>query len=620
MPADHSRLGDLAAWARRWVHWWHPRGLRRWVPLGGWLLALGLLALAIGLVGRWTERSQLTALGERGTARLELYASGLEQQLAQYHHLPAAVRLNPDVLALVRAPNAALVARVNDFLRSMNGAAGASELYVLGLDGKVLAASNWDRPRSFVGVDLSYRPYFAQALRTGFGRLYALGTTSGEAGYYYARSINDGDGPALGVATVKVGLDQLQAPWQHGIAEAALAVDSDGVIILASEPDWKYRTLATLSEATRARIRAARQYENLPLTPLELRVERRLDGGASLVTLPGDGLGGQRRFLLQTRELHGSDWRMIVLTDARDVAATTHAAQALLALAVGFASLLLLYVQERRRVIRLELAAKRLLEQANIELERKVEERTQELLQAQDELVHASRLAALGQMAAVVAHELNQPLAALRTLSDNAVTLLERAQVAAAAGNLGMIGQIVARMANISGQLKLLATKPRAAHGRISLRPCVDHALMLLAPRLAAPGVELRTDLPAELEVVADAAGLEQVLVNLLANALDALGEDGGGRIEILARQEGALVRILVRDDGPGIDPALLPSLFEPFVTSKKVGAGLGLGLTICDGIVAELGGTLRARNRPEGGAEFVIELRGQGRAERVDG
>ena len=599
--------------------WGRAGGQWSWARLAGWLAALGLLVTAIVLVGRWTERSQLASLRERGAARLDLYAAVLDQQLSQFHHLPSAVRLSPDVRALLRSPDEARVAKVNDFLRAMNGAAGASELYVLDRDGKVLAASNWDQPHSFVDVDLSYRPYFTEALRTGFGQLYAIGTTSGEPGYYFARSIDDGDGPPLGVAAVKVGLDQLQAPWRQSIAEAALAVDGDGVIILASEPDWRYRTLAPLPAAVLARIRASRQYENLPLTPLGLRIERRLDVGTSLVTLPDNGQAGYRRLLLQSRELRGSAWRIVVLSSAGDLAATRRAAQALVTLAAGSALFLLLYLGERRRARRLELAAKRLLQQANAELEVKVEERTQALLKAQDELVHASRLVALGQMAAVVAHELNQPLAALRTLSDKAVTLLVRGQVPAATGNLGMIGGIVARMASISGQLKLLATKPRPGRGPISLRPCVDHALMLLAQRLQGQQVRLEVEVPAGLQALADGPGLEQVLVNLIANALDALGRGEDGVIEIVAWQESDLVRLAVRDDGPGIDPALLPNLFEPFVTSKEVGAGLGLGLTISEGIVAEFGGTLRARNRPEGGAELMIELHG-GEAGRSHG
>ena len=576
------------------------------LPAGplGLAVALGLFILAVFVAGSWTERARLADLRERGVARLELHATLLEQELARYHFLPAAVQLNPTVLAFLRDPQDTAVAeQVGRFLGTLNAEAGASELYVLDRAGKVLAASNWDEEISFVGVDLSYRPYFQDALRTGLGRFYGIGTTSGEPGYYYAKAIVEG-GLVLGVATVKVSLDKLQSPWRRSSTQAAMAVDGEGVVILASEPDWKYRTLEPLPRATLDRVRATRQFEDVPLEPLGIRTERLLDAGVRIISLPYGDAGERHRFLLQERVLAPSDWRMIILSDLEDLAAATRAAQALAGLGFGSATLLVLFLRQRRRVIRLELAAKKTLEHANLELERKVAERTRDLLAAQDKLVHASRLAALGQMAAVVAHELNQPLAALRTLSDNAVTLLRRGRASETEGNLGMIAQIVDRMAKISNQLKLFASKPKTVGGPVSIGPCLEHALALLEPRLRDQGVTVTLDIAAaDLQAQADAARLEQVLVNLLGNALDALRGQEGGRIEVSAgSRDGRRVVISVRDDGPGIPPELLPRLFEPFFTTKETGSGLGLGLTISEGIVGELGGTLRARNRPERG------------------
>ena len=570
--------------------------------------------MAVLAAGGWTERARLADLRERGGVRLELHATLLEQELARYHFLPGAVQLNPAVPAFLRDPrrDAAATDRVDRFLQALNAEAGASELYVLDRAGKVLAASNWDTEISFVGVDLSYRPYFQDAVRAGLGRFYGIGTTSGEPGYYYAKPIVDG-GSMLGVAAVKVSLDKLQSPWRRSPTTAAMAVDGDGVVILASEPGWKYRTLEPLPRAVLDRVKATRQFENVPLEPLGIRTEREFDGGTRVVSLPYDEAGGRRRFLLQEWVLSPSGWRMIVLSDLEGLGAAIRAAQATAGLGSGSAMLLVLFLRQRRRVIGLELAAKTALEHANLELERKVEERARDLLAAQDELVHASRLAALGQMAAVVAHELNQPLAALRTLSDNAVTLLRRRRAAEAEDNLGMIAQIVDRMARISGQLKLFAAKPRTVGGPVSIGPCVEHALALLQPRVREQGVTVDAAVPADLRAQADAARLEQVLVNLLGNALDALRDREGGRIEVSAgRDGGGRVVISVRDDGPGVPPELLPRLFEPFFTTKQTGSGLGLGLTISEGIVGEFGGTLRARNRPAGegdGAEFVVAL-----------
>ena len=481
---------------------------------------------------------------------------------------------------------------------------------MLNRDGKVLAASNWDEEVSFVGIDLSYRPYFQDAMRTGSGRLYGIGTTTGEPGYYFARTIGDGGQP-LGVATVKVSLDRLESSWARRPAPSAMVVDSDGVVILTSEPEWKYRTLAPLSAETMRRIQTTRQFERAPLTPLDLRTERDLGDGVQIVSL-GDDTRQRRHdlLLLQERSLSSSGWRMILLSELDDMATVIRSAQAIAGFGLGFLMLLGLYLRQRRRSLKLELAAKTALERANLDLEQKVAERTRDLVAAQDKLVHAGKLAALGQMAAGITHELNQPLAALRTLSDNARTLLQRQRAHEVELNLGMIGQIVERMAQITTQLKVFARKPTGVAGPIAIKPCIDHALMVVASLVQSRRIEIRLEMAApDVRAVADAARLEQVLVNLLSNACDAIGDRAGGEVAIAVTRDLERVAIAVADNGPGIPPDVLPNLFEPFFTTKAAGAGLGLGLTICAGIVREFGGSLRARNPPGGGAEFVIDI-----------
>jgi two-component system, NtrC family, C4-dicarboxylate transport sensor histidine kinase DctB len=301
---------------------------------------------------------------------------------------------------------------------------------------------------------------------------------------------------------------------------------------------------------------------------------------------------------------------MMVLSDLKDLQAVTRAIQIATGFALGLVLLLVLLFRQRHRMVSLELLAKQRLEQTNADLERKVDERTRDLLAAQDELVHAGRLAALGQMAAVVAHELNQPLSALRTLSDNAATLIQRKRLKEAEGNLGMVAQIVERMAKISAQLKLFASKPAATTNTAPLAPCIEHTTLLLAPRLDEQEVVVSSDLrPPDLQVRVDAGRMEQVLVNLMVNALDAMRDRRGARIEIRAGIQGGAVLLTVRDTGPGIPDPLLAQLTEPFFTTKPVAAGLGLGLTIIDSIVRDAGGALRIRNHPDGGAEFLIEL-----------
>lgn len=575
----------------------------------GCALGLAIFVATILGAGAWTERNQLTAVQERGAARLELQAALLEQELSRYHYLPAAVRLNPDVTRLLEQPSdAGLAEKVNRFLKALNQEAGASDLYVLNRDGRVIAASNWDKKTSFVGVDLSYRPYFQDALRTGVGRIYGIGTTTAEPGYYFAQAVDGGTSPPLGVAVVKVSLDRLENPWPP--TPTAMVVDGDGVVILASRPAWKYRTLAPLSLETIQRIQASRQFEHATLLPLDIRLQRDLGEGARIVSLADDGDRRRHELLLQERVLATSSWRVLLLTELQDLATVVHSAQAVAGLGLGSLVLLGLYLRQRRRSLGLERCAHAALERANLELEQKVAERTADLLAAQDELVHASKLAALGQMAAGVTHELNQPLAALRTLSDNAITLLRRQRVAETEVNLGMIGQIVGRMAQITTQLKLFARKPRGAARLIALKPAIDHARMVVTgtAQMRQIDIDLEMQEP-DMQAMADPTLLGQVLVNLLSNALDAIGDRGNGRVSIKVARGVGPVTIAVADNGPGLPSEVLPNLFEPFFTTKEAGAGLGLGLTICAGIVRELGGSLTARNLPEGGAEFTVEL-----------
>jgi two-component system C4-dicarboxylate transport sensor histidine kinase DctB len=277
------------------------------------------------------------------------------------------------------------------------------------------------------------------------------------------------------------------------------------------------------------------------------------------------------------------------------------------------------------------------LSQANEQLKKEVSERTraeQELRAAHDELIQASKLAALGQMAAGITHELNQPLAALRGFSDNTRVLLERGDQASARENLEAIAALTERMGKITNQLKLFVGRARPRSARAPLARALRNVLALLQKRLqdvevdvsvvdAAAGTRERFD-PAEdhPEFVAncDDLRLEQVLINLLGNALDAAAGDPGAshpaaatpapRIEIEIEATDATLSISVHDNGPGIPDDVLPRLFEPFFTTKEMGQGLGLGLAISSSIARDAGGSLVARNAPDGGALFVLTLR----------
>ncbi len=253
------------------------------------------------------------------------------------------------------------------------------------------------------------------------------------------------------------------------------------------------------------------------------------------------------------------------------------------------------------------------LRSSNQQLLNEVAERKQAekvLKETQEDLIQASKLAALGQMSAGVVHELNQPLTAIRTFTASSRLLLERNELGQVEENLTRTIQLTERMAKMTSQLKIFARKSGGEKKNISLKAALDQALALFEERICRDQVRVRLNLPTGLlPIGGDHLRLEQVLINLVGNAMDAMDKIKDPQLEIEATSGPEGLSLSICDNGPGIAEEHLAHLFEPFFTTKEVGAGLGLGLSISYGIIKDLGGTIRGENRPEGGAQFVIEL-----------
>nr|WP_067290992.1 ATP-binding protein [Marinobacterium profundum] len=265
------------------------------------------------------------------------------------------------------------------------------------------------------------------------------------------------------------------------------------------------------------------------------------------------------------------------------------------------------------------------LQRAQLLLESRVEQRTQDLTlanarlqqemtqhqQTQNELIQTAKLAVLGQMSAGINHELNQPLTAIRSYADNGRVFLERERPERALANLEEISQLTERMAKIIHPLKEFARVSSGAPEPVCLKAVRDGAMSILYGQLDRQSVSIHWQAGLEhIYVLGDILRLEQVLVNLIGNAMQALEDQPAGRIDIGLECSDDTVQLSVRDSGPGISPEYLEHLFEPFFTTKKAGQGLGLGLSISHRIIESLGGCLRASNHPDGGACFTLELR----------
>lgn len=573
------------------------RGIRR-------LLLASLAALAlISLWWLWHwQYAQAQAEARRhAEARLALYGSSLQGALERFTYLPDLLARQPLVQAALLDPAGVFLPQVNAHLARVAERSGAEAIFLVDAEGVTLASSNHAGPDSFVGHDYRFRPYVQDALAEGRGEFFAVGSTTGRPGYFIAAAVGQERESPTGVLVVKVSLESLQTDWRRA-GERVLLVDANGVVILSSRPEWRYRRLGELSPRAQAEIRAQRQFME---HRLELLGSRLGDGS---LRIGEQGLG--ERYMASALPLATLGWRMHYLTPVRPLYVS--ARNTLLGgVAVWLALLLLgLWLRERQKRQRLREREARIYREANEQLEARVVERTRALHEAQAELVQAGKLAALGTMAAGIAHELNQPLSGIRTYAANGERLMQRGRSEAAEENFQRIQGLCERLATLIRQLKLFARKG-GAREPVDLRARLDFVLELLAERLDKQEVALALRLPEAGApwVLGDEVRVEQLLTNLLRNALDALRGIEAPRLEVSIEEASSCWVVRIADNGPGIPEALLDKLFDPFFTTKAVGDGLGLGLFISFGIVQDLGGRLQAGNNATGGAWFRVEL-----------
>ncbi|WP_346828623.1 ATP-binding protein [Pseudomonas abietaniphila] len=577
----------------------------RWRSLA--LLAL-ILAPLLWPLERLAEHYYRNELLSQNRQTLDLYVANLLGTLHRYETLPQILGDLPGLRATLANPQDSTAQNnANQLLKNIAQQTGAEVIYLMAPNGDTLAASNWDKRDSFVGRNFAFRPYFSNAMAGNLGRFFGLGTTSAKRGYFFAAAVREGN-TVIGVLVVKVDLDLTETLWGK-TPEQLLVTDHNGVVILTSNPNWRFRATRPLSEEEKQAIVAIQPYPTRDPRPLQLD-----DNG----------------WLTQTQHIDETGWSVSILAPKVLVSRPVRTVVAIGGATLLVVMLLLGIMMQRRRHyldrINFEGKARRDLEMRVIErtadleglnqrLRQEVLEREhaqQELFRAQDELVQAGKLSALGTMSASISHELNQPLAAIRSYAENAEVLLDHQRTDDARGNLKLISELTGRMASIIAHLRAFARRDRHAPESVALQPALDDALALLAKRRRAMEVELIRDLPdATLWVQAGETRLRQVLGNLLANALDALTEKGPPRkLWISAEHNAEGVNLYIRDNGPGFSREALEHAREPFFTTKTRTQGLGLGLAICDTLMRALGGELLFANHPEGGALLTLRMR----------
>ena len=594
--------------------------MRRWAAFLA--ISVVLLAAVVGFVGALVERRATTDLAGQAQTSATLHAAVLRSELAKHRSLPFVLAQDPDVAETLRSADPRGVDALNRKLETLSGGTRAAVIYVLNAKGTTIAASNWREPTSFVGSDYSFRPYFKNARADGVAELFALGTVSRRPGLFMSRRV-DGPSGVLGVVVVKVEFEMLEAEWSS--AEPAFAADPNGVILVTSVPAWRFSTLTPLPRAEQGKLRAEHRFGDAPFAVLAAVPSPSRNRPPTVTTVAPPGQS-ETRYMAASVELGAGGWTVYTLTPVgaalRTAVTAARAITLLIGLVIcGVAAFLLRWRGEatvraaREEAARRELEARvaertAALSESNQRLTVEMEERRRaeaHIHLMQDELIQSNKLATLGQIAAGVAHEINQPVAAIRAYADNAAVLLERDDETTAKANLGLIAGLTDRIGLITDELRAFARKSGSPPAAVAVREAVDGALLLIGPRARQQGVRILREVGDEsIRVMAERFRLEQVLVNLLQNALEALETTADPEIRVQVSIKRSQVRILVADNGPGVAPEAARTLFTPFATTKP--RGLGLGLVISRDIVTEFGGEL-SLEPGSCGARFVMSL-----------
>ena len=534
------------------------------------------------LTARFTETTR-----NQAKLRHALYSGNLISELQRNSVVPLLQSRDPSLITALRTDD---YSQASQSLISYTKEIGSASMMLLEETGRVVAATD----RSKIGVNHRTDPYFVEALRSNDTVFTTFRSDSGAFVFNYSRKIK-ADGEIVGVIVVEADLRKFEQSWS-GISDAVFVTDSEGLIILSTEPRW----------------RGVNETEALQAQTVPSAIERALQASADWTTVPVDAYLQGEAVLRQDSRTSFRGWRMTTFTPYASVRERVNGVLALEIMAFALLLAVAFYFASRKARARSFALQKESadLRQLNEALQREIAERERaerNLEVAEQTLAQSSKLAALGEMSAAVSHELNQPLAAMKTYLAGARLLLQRKRPEEALSSFQRVDDLIERMTSITRQLKSYARKGGDAFEPIDLRDALSSALSIMEPQLNLQETQITRSVPrSPVMVMADRVRLEQVIINLLRNAMDAVKSSADPKIEILIAA-GETSTLSVRDNGYGI--ADLDSLFEPFYTTKVPGEGVGLGLAISSGIVNDLGGRLTARNARGGGAVFEMQL-----------
>ena len=589
------------------------------------LLAAGLilLILVINLLSyHWLVSRLLSQTQSDIQYSLQSKINTFERNLDKYRYLPLTLAMDSDLQHYLQTPQNYPYADISQKLKNISHVIGADQAFLASQAGIIVASEQTSGPNALRGHDISFRPYFSQAIAGQVMAFYAVGTTEHMPGYYLSTRVSVA-GKNIGLLALKINMDHLFIPDAPASEPLALC-DAAGVIISSNIAGWKYHTFAETGADDLRAVENTRQFGGYKITPLpDIRISTRGENFRLMSV-------GDKTYLTARADIAGTS---MYLTGMASTAPVFRIAWLRIALLDSILTSVIFFgylVSQRMKLVRkiaenndaikhaysqlevLVAERSRELQNKNIELEREISERLgfeERERNLQKELIRTEKLAVIGQLSAGLAHEINQPLAAIRAYSENTIIFLQRGNLSATQDNLLRITALVERIGSLTGQLRSFARPSDESISQVRLSHCIDNVLMLLKHRLEKKHISIHKDFQST-EIYAECNGprLEQVLINLLANAIDVLDNRGSPAISVRLFRFFSEAIIEVTDNGPGLSEDILDHIFEPFFTTKTT-TGLGLGLAISADIIKSFHGSLSADNLSQGGARFTIRL-----------
>lgn len=593
----------------------------RAVLILGYLMAMAALMWWSASLYENYYQGQMQAQAQR---HLVIYANSLRLTIDRYSRIPFIVSIDRQVQHLLNnTQDFQKGQEVSRYLQRINGGDHSTMIFVMDVTGKVIASSNWDDSDSLVGQSLHFRPYFQDALENGQGQFLGVGVESEVPRFFLSRSVEMLHGK-LGVIVVGIDLSGLEETWSTSGEQVALG-DNNGVLFLAGEESWRFRLLKPMTADVERYFLETWQYYGADLRPLQPHYPYRDIRDGDEITVPVKGaVGGVGKFLVTALPLPDYDWTVYAFADLKFVPYRGLAAAVGMGLALLCFLLLGMFIYQRRLTIVAKLQALNVLEErveertrelseANQRLSREITERQKAehtLKDTQEQLVQTGKLAALGQMSTILAHEINQPLTAMRTYADATLHLMDLGEEAKARGNVEKVADLTRKLAEITRNLKSFARKQPGKAEPVSVVQALESALDLTAAKMGRNGIRVEKKIPRQdIKIVGDDIRLELVFVNLIANAVDAMATASDKVLVIIIARRDDRVEIIFEDNGDGINKEAGDHIFDPFYSTKDAGEGLGMGLSLSAWIIENFGGEIKAENKKDGGARFILRL-----------